>query len=128
MYAKLRHLLLLPVFAAGCRRVTGSKLTEVRSGPFVVKALSEEFNHSGLRNIDVCVADSSEHKFPTSELQCVLNGSDISGLSIEWKTGREIEISIDCGDVAKFSNYAVVPRKDSLPAEFHVLLVDKCKS
>ena len=108
--------------------MTESKFTELRNGPFEVETRSQEFNNSGIKNIDVCVADSSEHEFPKSEIQCVLHGYDIVGYSVNWKSNREIDISFDCGTISQFSNYAVVSPKDSLPVQFHVRLFDKCKS
>lgn len=113
---------------AGCRRVTEDTVTKYVNGAFAVEVRSEEFNDSGIHNIDVCVAPSSARDFPKNEIECLMHGYDISGLSIVWKSDREIEISFDCGRIEQFANGAVVSRKDSLPVEFHAGLIEKsCK-
>jgi hypothetical protein len=120
--------LTLMLSLAGCRRTTQSQVTEVRHGPFKAYVRSQEFNNSGIHFVDVCVASSSGREFPENKIECLLHGYDISGLSVDWKSDREIEISFDCGRIEQFSNYAVVSRKDSLPVEFHARLSEKCKS
>jgi hypothetical protein len=46
--------------------------------------------------------------------------------SQEWRLEREIEISIDCGTVSLFKNYAIVSRAGSNPVRFHAKLLDGC--
>jgi len=120
--------LTLLIAVGACRRVTEDTVTKIVNGPFAVEVRSEEFYNSGIHNIDVCVAASSARDFPKNEIECLMRGYDFSGLSIVWKSDREIEISFDCGRVSKFANYATVSRKDSLPVEFHARLIETCKS
>ena len=110
----------------GCRTTTASKVTEVRNGPFKALIRSTEFNKSGIQNIDVCVAYSSARDLPTNEIECVLHGYDFSGLSVNWKSSREIEISFDCGRISQFTNDAILASKESVPVEIHARLIDKC--
>lgn len=120
--------LILLISLAGCRRVTEDTVTKIVNGPFAVEVRSEEFYNSGIHNIDVCVSPTSASDFPKNEIECLMHGYDISGLSIVWKSDREIEISFDCGSIERFANYAVVSRKDSLPVQFHARLLERtCK-
>lgn len=115
------------IFTAGCRKTTENKVTESVMGRFKVDIRSQEFNNSGIHNVDVCLADSSQLAFPTDKDQCVMHGYDISGLSVKWQSDRDVDISFDCGRITTFSNYASVPVKGESPAEFHVHLRDKCE-
>jgi hypothetical protein len=101
-------------------------VTEVRNGAFKILVRSQEFHHSGIRNIDICVAEISGRGFPEKRIQCLLHGFDFSGLSVKWQSQREIEISFDCGRVSTFANYAVVSPDGSLPEDFHATLRDGC--
>ena len=58
-------------------------VTEAKDGPFKVLVRSREFHHSGTINVDVCVINGSDPKFPKNEkMQCFLHGFDFSGLSV----------------------------------------------
>ena len=118
--------LILMFSLGGCRTTADSKVTEVRNGPFKALIRSTEFNKSGIHNVDICVAYFSSHEFPTNKIECVLHGYDFSGLTVNWKSSREIEISFDCGRVSQFTNYAVLASKDSTPVEIHARLIEKC--
>ena len=61
--------------------------TEGISGAFKLMLRSQENHHSGIRNVDICVAEASAQKFPSGELQCFFHGFDFSGLSVGWRTG-----------------------------------------
>jgi hypothetical protein len=113
---------------ASCRGRPEESVTEVKNGAFKVLVRSQEFHHSGIRNIDVCVAETSSRGFPEKRIQCLLHGFDFSGLSVKWQSQREIEISFDCGRVSTFANYAVVSPDGSLPEEFHAILRDGCST
>lgn len=100
---------------------------EARNGPFKVLVRSQEFHHSGIINVDVCVADSSNPAFPKNEkLQCFLHGFDFSGLSVRWLSGRDIEFAFDSGRVTTFTNSAFVYPNGPVPVEFHARLCDGC--
>jgi hypothetical protein len=100
--------------------------TEVENGPFKILVRSQEFHSSGIRNIDVCVAKTSDHSFPKDEAQCFLHGFDFSKLSVKWNSEREIEISFAGGRVSHFTNYAFVYPSGPVPVEFHAVLCDGC--
>jgi hypothetical protein len=97
---------------------------EIRNGAFKIDIRSQEFNNSGVINIDICVAETSALEFPKGNLQCLLHGYDFDGLKAKWISPREIEISIDCGEVSVFSNYATVLKTEMDPVEFHAVLRD----
>ena len=101
-------------------------MTEVENGPFKVLIRSQEFHHSAIRNIDICVAQTSARKFPKDKSQCFLHGFDFSGLSVKWESEREIEISFACGRVTHFTNDAFVYPNGPIPVEFHATLNDGC--
>ncbi len=117
-------LLALMLFARGEPNET---VTETKNGSFKILVRSQEFHHSGTINVDVCVTDSSDPKFPTHEKQqCFLHGYDFSGLSVKWLSQRHIEIAFDCGRVTTFTNSAFVYPGGPVPVEFHASLRDGC--
>jgi hypothetical protein len=117
----------LSTVLASCRGKPEESVTEVKNGAFKILVRSQEFHHSGIRNIDICVAEISSRGFPAKRIQC-LHGFDFSGLSVKWQSQREIEISFDCGRVSTFANYAVVSPDGSLPEDFHATLRDGCST
>jgi hypothetical protein len=113
-------LLALMLFGRGKPTET---ISETRSGSFKVLVRSQEFHHSGIINVDVCVANSADHEFPKNEkVQCFLHGFDFSGLSVKWLSGRDVEIEFDSGRVTTFTNYANVYPNGPVPVEFHASL------
>ena len=94
--------------------------TEVISGAFKLMLRSQEYHHSGIRNVDIRVAEASAQKFPSGELQCFFHGFDFSGLSVGWRTGREIDVCFLTGRVRYFTNYSSVIPTGYTPVEFHV--------
>ena len=111
------------------RGKSNETIVEVKNGPFKALVRSQEFHHSGLINVDVCIADNSEHAFPENEReQCFLHGFDFSGLSVNWRSGKEIEVSYRSGRVTWFTNYASLSLNGSVPAEFHTILCDACEA
>lgn len=102
-------------------------VTEIRNGAFKVLVRSQEFHHSALINVDVCVSDNSSLAFPKNEkLQCFLHGYDFSGLSVKWLSQQNVEIAFDCGRVTTFTNTALVYPNGPVPVEFHAILRDGC--
>jgi hypothetical protein len=115
-------LLALMLFARGKPTET---ISETQNGSFKVLVRSQEFHHSGIINVDVCVADSSDHEFPKNEKgQCFLHGFDFSGLSVKWLSGRDVEVAFDNGRVTTFTNSAFVYPNGPVPVEFHTRLRD----
>ncbi len=98
--------------------------TEVRNGPFKVIVRSQEFHHSGIINLDVCVSESSSPAFPGDKKpQCFLHGYDFSGLSVKWLSQRDVEIAFNCGRVTTFTNSAsMLPHGPT----FNATLRDEC--
>lgn len=118
-------LLALMLFGRGKPNET---ITETKNGPFQVLVRSQEFHHSGVINVDVCVSDSSDPAFPKNEKQqCFLHGYDFSGLSVKWLSQHDIEIAFDCGRVTTFTNSALVYPNGPVPVEFHAILRDRCR-
>jgi hypothetical protein len=111
-----------------CGKPTEENVTEVKNGMYKVDVRSQEFHHSGIRNVDVCVADIASSQFPTDKGQCFLHGFDFSGLAVKWVSERNVEISFACGRVSKFSNFAVMSKGRPLPVEFHATLFDECNA
>ena len=97
----------------------------MRNGAFKVDVRSQEFHHSSIRNVDICVADVADREFPTDRGQCFLHGFDFSGLNAKWMDERDIEISFACGRVGHFSNFALVSKNRPLPVEFHATLSER---
>jgi len=93
--------------------------TEVKRGDFKLMLRSQEYHHSGIRNVDICVAEATAEKFPSGKTQCFLHGFDFSGLSVEWRTGSEIDICFSSGRVTYFTNYPSLTPTGSTPVEFH---------
>jgi len=119
---------ILSIGVLSCGKPTGEFLTEVKNGAYKVDVRSQEFHHSGIHNVDICVADVANNEFPTDKGQCFLHGFDFSGLTVKWLSERNVEISFSCGRVSKFSNFAVVSKGHSLPVEFHATLNDECNA
>jgi hypothetical protein len=119
---------ILSLVVLSCGKPTEESLTEVKNGPYKVDVRSQEFHHSGIRNVDVCVADVASNQFPTDKRQCFLHGFDFSGLTVRWLSERNVEISFACGRVSKFSNFSVMSGVHPLPVEFHATLNDECNS
>jgi hypothetical protein len=121
--------LLLPfVFATlACSRPE-EHLAEATNGQYKVVVRSQEVHHSGIRNVDICVADATSSRFPTDKGQCFLHGFDFSGLEARWVDERDVEIAFACGRVSQFSNFAIVSDGHPLPAEFHATLTDRCNA
>jgi hypothetical protein len=114
---------ILLAFMLFARGKPSETVIETKNGPFKVLVRSQEFQHSGIINVDVCVADSSNPAFPKNEKpQCFLHGFDFSGLSVRWLSGRDIEIAFDSGRVTTFTNYALVYPSCPFPVEFHASL------
>jgi len=103
-------------------------ITEVANGRFKLLIRSQEFNDSDIRNVDVCVAESSDRRFPKDRAQCFLHGFDFSGLSVKWRSQNEIEVRFRSGTVTRFTNHAAVTPQDSVPVEFHTTLCDGCRT
>jgi hypothetical protein len=116
----------LMIVLGSCRGKPGESVTQVENGPFKLLVRSQEFHNSGIRNVDVCVAETSDRKFPNDEAQCFLHGFDFSGLSAKWRAQREIEVSFSCATITYFKNFAIVSPHGSVPVGFHVILLDEC--
>lgn len=101
-------------------------MTEVPNGRFSILIRSQEFGHSAIRNVDVCVVEAPSSGFPNHKAQCFLHGFDFSGLSAKWQSQREIQVSFRGGRVTYFTNSALVSPNGSLPVEFHTTLCDGC--
>lgn len=118
----------LSLVMLSCGKPSEENLTEVKNGAYKVEVRSQEFDHSGIRNVDICVADAGSSQFPTDKGQCFLHGFDFSGLAVKWASERNVEISFACGRVSKFSNFAVMSKGRPLPVEFHATLNDECNA
>ena len=105
---------------------TEETVSAVENGPFKIVVRSQEFHHSAIRNIDICVAQTSSPEFPKAKLQCFLHGFDFSGLTVKWRGPHEIEVSFQCGRVTYFTNDAIVHTKGPIPEEFHATLRENC--
>ena len=101
-------------------------VTKMQNGQFKVVIRSQEFHHSAVHNVDICVDLASSKLFPENKLQCFLHGFDFSGLSAKWVSDRDIEVSFTCGRVTHFTNSAVVYPNGPVPVEFHATLRDGC--
>jgi hypothetical protein len=111
---------------SSCRGKPDETVTEVKNGAFKVLIRSQEFHHSGIRDIDICVANTSSHGFPDNRVQCFLRGFDFDGLTVKWQAPQVIEVSFRSGRVSHFTNSAFVYPGGPVPEEFHVLLCDGC--
>lgn len=100
-------------------------VVELQSGAFKILVRSQEFGHSGIRNIEVCVAEISSRSFPTSRSQCFFHGFDFSGLSVAWRSPRDVEVSFRSGYLTHFENTAsVLPTRSSVSESFHTTAHD----
>jgi hypothetical protein len=117
---------LLAIVLESCSGKPEETLTEYQNGAFKVAVRSQEFHHSGIRNIDVCVAETSSHKFPNDKTQCFLHGYDFSNLSVKWISERAVEISFICGNVSLFQNTVTVSPQGGSREGFHAKLNDLC--
>jgi len=112
----------------GCRRITEQSVSEVKNGNFKVMIRSQEFNNSGSKNIDICVANTSTDAFPDKRAQCFFNGYDFDGLAVRWQGPQVIQVSFRSGRVSRFTNSAFVYAGGPIPEEFHILLCDGCET
>ena len=103
-------------------------ITEVANGRFKLLIRSQEFYDSAIRNVDVCVAETADQRFPKDKAQCFLHGFDFSGLSVKWRSQNEIEVHFRSGRVTRFTNHASVSPKGSVPVEFHTTLCEACRT
>lgn len=118
----------LLVLSQSCKRSVKESLCEAKNGDYKVVVRSQEFDNSGIRNLDFCVAEVASQQFPENKRQCFLHGFDFNGVSVKWISQRAIEISFDCGRVDEFRNSAFVYPKGSVPEEFYIVLHDSCNS
>ena len=109
-----------------CWGKSEESVTEVKNGDYKIIIRSQEFHHSAIRNIDICVAQTSSREFPKDKLQCFLHGYDFSGLRVKWYSPRNIEVSFDCGTVTVFRNWAIVSPGQSVPLTFYATLREDC--
>ena len=116
------------ILLQSCKRVTEQSFSETPNGAFKVVVRTQEISYSGVRNVDVCVANVSSHGFPDKKVQCFLHGYDFDGLSVKWQGPRVIEVSFSSGRVSQFTNSALVYPGGTVPEEFHTLLCDGCGS
>ena len=116
----------IAIVLASCRGTPEENMIEVANGPFKALVRSQEFHHSGIHNIDICVGETSSHTFPEDEAQCFLHGFDFKGLSVKRLAEHELEISFVCGRVSHFTNDASVYPKGPVPVAFHATLRDGC--
>ncbi len=100
------------------------RFTEVKNGAFKVFIRAQEFKHLGNVNIDICMADISDTRFPDKKGQCFLNGYDFAGLAVKWTSEHDIAISFKGGRVSHFTNHAFVYPKGDVPVQFHAVLCD----
>jgi hypothetical protein len=99
------------------------RLIELGNGPFKILVRSQEFRHSGTRNIDICIAETSSRSFPKSRMQCFFHGFDFSGLSVAWRSQHDIEVSFRSGYLTRFENTALVlATGSSVPEGFHTVV------
>lgn len=118
----------LLVLLQSCKRSVKESVSESKNGDYKVVVRSQEFNDSGIRNLDFCVAEAASQQFPQSKSQCFLHGFDFNGLSVKWMSQHVIDISFDCGRVDQFRNSAFVYPKGPVPEAFYVVLHDSCNS
>ena len=119
-------LCLLSFIVVSCGKPTQEHVEEVKNAVFKAEIRSYEFHHSSLFNVDICVAELKAKTFPTGRGQCFLHGFDFSGLSVKWRSERDLEISFDCGRVTTFSNFAILSEGREVPVEFHATLREAC--
>lgn len=115
------------LFLSGCRKVTKQEVSEIKNGQFKVMVRSREFNHSGVENVDICVANAASERFPDATLQCFLNGYDFTDLSVKWQAPQVVKVAFRSGRVTRFTNSAFVYPGGPVPVEFHTLLCDGCE-
>jgi len=113
------------IFFIACRGTPDEKITEAANGSFKILIRSQEFHHSGIVNVDICVTEASAHKFPKSR-SCFLHGFDFDHLSAKWISSRTIEISFGCGRVTYFTNDAFIYPNGAVAENFHAKLLEKC--
>jgi hypothetical protein len=118
--------LFLMISSVGCSNPTEERFTDYKNGQYKIEVRSQEFHHSAIRNVDICVAQIDAQNFPGEKRQCFLHGFDFSGLSVRWLSDNDVEIIFDCGRVTSFSNFAVIAKNEPLPVEFHAGLIEKC--
>ena len=119
-------LCLLSFIAASCGKPTQESVKEVKNAVFKTEIRSYEFHHSSLFNVDVCIAELNAETFPTDRGQCFLHGFDFSGLSVKWRSERDLEIFFECGRVTTFSNFAILSKGRSVPVEIRATLHETC--
>lgn len=113
---------------ASCRRITQESVQSVAGrDSFKVIIRTWEFNHTGSRNIDMCVADINTTRFPEKSSQCFLTGYDFDNLKINWTGPSTLTVSFSSGRVSHFTNTAFVYHGSPIPVEFHVYLTDGCE-
>jgi hypothetical protein len=113
---------------ASCHGTAEESVRETVNGQFKILVRSQEFHHSGIRNVDICVAEVSSRKFPTDKAQCLLHGFDFSGLSVKWQSEDEIKISFCHGRVSQFTNDASVYTNGPVPTAFHATVSENCEA
>ena len=64
-----------------CKGKPEETFTHINNGQYKAIIRTQEFHHSGTVNTEVCIALSSDTRFPSSQVQCFLRGYDFSDLS-----------------------------------------------
>lgn len=107
-----------------CMGAHEDKVIEIKNGAFKVLVRGQVFKQLGNVNIDVCVTNVSDTRFPSKGNQCFLNGYDFDGLAVKWTSERDIAISFKDGRVSHFTNYASVYPRGDVPVQFHAVLYE----
>lgn len=109
-----------------CGMSSKQTVSAIENGNYKIDIRSQEFSNSGIHNIDICVSYAQDKKFPElgKGAQCFFHGFDLSGLSVKWTSGGQIEVSFKDGYVSTFRNYAIIPN-GLHPIEFRVFLYER---
>jgi hypothetical protein len=107
-----------------CTGAHEDRVMEINNGAFKVLIRERVFKQLGNVNIDICVANISDARFPNKKGQCFLNGYDFDGLEVKWTSERDIVVCFKDGRVSHFTNYAFVYPKGDVPVQFHAVLCE----
>lgn len=111
---------------AGCSNTLEEHHRYITRGDLQIGIRTQEWGASGIVNVEACLMAKGSHEFPKEKesLQCFFRGYDLNQLGVRWNLDDDVTISIACGQVMMFRNWALLDLGRSV--RIHANLTDRC--
>jgi hypothetical protein len=114
------------ILQCGCRGAPEEHRAYIVRGDLQIGVRTQEWEHSGIVNVQACLMPRGSKVYPKDgSQQCFFAGYDLTQLGVRWNRDDDVTISMACGQVTEFENWALVDvrgRSDRI----HVNLTDRC--